>query len=113
VDRLPEPYRLAVVLVCLEGLSQEEAARRLGWTAGQVKGRLERGRKRLHAAEKGTFIIIPLRRSGIMMNVPFIRPPLSAVIPTAEERAAKAEERVRELEAELRRRNGEASSEAT
>jgi RNA polymerase sigma factor (sigma-70 family) len=49
VARLPEVYRLPVLLVCLEGLSQEEAARRLGWTAGSVKGRLERGRRRLHA----------------------------------------------------------------
>jgi RNA polymerase sigma factor (sigma-70 family) len=48
VSRLPETYRLPVVLCCLEGLSQEEAARRLGWTPGSVKGRLERGRKRLH-----------------------------------------------------------------
>jgi RNA polymerase sigma factor (sigma-70 family) len=48
VERLPEVYRLPVVLCCLEGLSQEEAARRLGWTAGSVKGRLERGRKQLH-----------------------------------------------------------------
>jgi RNA polymerase sigma factor (sigma-70 family) len=49
VDRLPEGQRLAVATCCLEGLSQEEAARRLGWTAGAVKGRLERGRARLHA----------------------------------------------------------------
>jgi RNA polymerase sigma factor (sigma-70 family) len=48
VQRLPEAYRLPVVLVCLEGLSREEAARRLGCTPGAVKGRLERGRKRLH-----------------------------------------------------------------
>ena len=34
-----------MVLCCLEGLSQEEAARQLGWTPGSVKGRLERGRK--------------------------------------------------------------------
>src|SRR5262249_24961090 len=39
----------AVILCCLEGHSQEEAARLLGWTAGSVKGRLERGRARLHA----------------------------------------------------------------
>jgi RNA polymerase sigma factor (sigma-70 family) len=47
VRRLPRAYRLAVVLCCLEGLSQEEAARRLGWSVGSVKGRLERGRARL------------------------------------------------------------------
>jgi RNA polymerase sigma factor (sigma-70 family) len=48
VQRLPGAYRLPIILCCLEGLSQEDAARQLGWTAGAVKGRLERGRKRLH-----------------------------------------------------------------
>jgi WD40 repeat protein len=36
-----------VLLCCLGGLSQEEAARRLGWTPDSVRGRLERGRARL------------------------------------------------------------------
>jgi RNA polymerase sigma factor (sigma-70 family) len=45
--RLPEPFRAPVVLCCIEGLSQDEAARRLGWSPGSVKGRLERGRERL------------------------------------------------------------------
>jgi RNA polymerase sigma factor (sigma-70 family) len=49
VQRLPRAYRLPVVLCCLHGITQEEAARQLGWTAGSVKGRLERGRSRLHA----------------------------------------------------------------
>jgi WD40 repeat protein len=40
---------LPLTLCCLEGLTQDEAARRLGWSAGSVKGRLERGRARLHA----------------------------------------------------------------
>jgi RNA polymerase sigma-70 factor (ECF subfamily) len=48
IQRLPANYRLPVVLCCLECLSQEEAAARLGWSAGQLKGRLERGRKQLH-----------------------------------------------------------------
>jgi RNA polymerase sigma factor (sigma-70 family) len=48
VQRLPTVYRLPVLLCCLEGRSLEEAARHLGWTPGSVKGRLERGRARLH-----------------------------------------------------------------
>jgi RNA polymerase sigma factor (sigma-70 family) len=48
LQRLPEAYRLPVILCCLEGRSLEKAARQLGWTRGSVKGRLERGRARLH-----------------------------------------------------------------
>jgi RNA polymerase sigma factor (sigma-70 family) len=47
LSALPDEFRLPVALCCLDGLSQEEAARRLGWTPGSVKGRLERGRARL------------------------------------------------------------------
>ena len=55
LQRLPAVYRLPLILCCLEGRSQEEAARQLGWTAGSLKGRLERGRARLHArlAQRG------------------------------------------------------------
>jgi RNA polymerase sigma factor (sigma-70 family) len=44
---LPELLRAPLVLCYLEGLTQEEAARRLGWTAATVKGRLQRGRDKL------------------------------------------------------------------
>src|SRR6266511_4262984 len=37
---LPERFRGPLVLCYLEGLTQDEAARRLGWTAATVKGRL-------------------------------------------------------------------------
>jgi RNA polymerase sigma factor (sigma-70 family) len=47
IQRLREVYRLPVVLCCLEGLSHEEAAWRLGWTVGSVRGRLQRGRSQL------------------------------------------------------------------
>jgi RNA polymerase sigma factor (sigma-70 family) len=46
---LPERYRLPLILCGLEGHSHEEAVRILGWTAGSLKGRLERGRKQLQA----------------------------------------------------------------
>lgn len=47
IDRLPARYREPLVMCCLEGLSREEAAARLGTTPGAVKGLLERGRERL------------------------------------------------------------------
>jgi RNA polymerase sigma factor (sigma-70 family) len=47
--RLPDRFRLPVLLCCVQGLSREEAAARLGWSDGAVKGRLERGRRRLAA----------------------------------------------------------------
>jgi RNA polymerase sigma factor (sigma-70 family) len=47
IERLPGPYRTAVVLCLLEGLTQEQAAERLGWPPGTVRSRLARGRERL------------------------------------------------------------------
>ena len=49
VGRLPDGYRRAVVLCDLEGLSHEEAARRLGWPIGTLKSRQARGRDKLRA----------------------------------------------------------------
>jgi RNA polymerase sigma factor (sigma-70 family) len=47
LTRLPEPFRAAIVLCHLEGLSHEEAALRLRWPIGTVRSRLARGRERL------------------------------------------------------------------
>jgi RNA polymerase sigma factor (sigma-70 family) len=44
LNRLPDKYRLPIVLCELEGLTLEEAARRLDWPKGTVAGRLSRGR---------------------------------------------------------------------
>ncbi len=47
IERLPERYRHPIVLCHLEGCTHEEAAERLGWPVGTVRGRLSRGRDRL------------------------------------------------------------------
>src|SRR5262245_18205360 len=55
VGRLPDKFRLPLVLCCLQGKTRTEVARELGWSEGAVRGRLERGRKLLQArfARKG------------------------------------------------------------
>jgi RNA polymerase sigma factor (sigma-70 family) len=71
VRRLPEKYRLAVILCCLEGRSQEEVAQLLGWTPGSVKGRLERGRVRLHErlVRRGLTLSIALSAAEVSRDV--------------------------------------------
>ena len=47
VDTLPEPYREAVVLTEIEGLTQAELATRLGISHSGAKSRVQRGREQL------------------------------------------------------------------
>jgi RNA polymerase sigma factor (sigma-70 family) len=53
LDRLPEPFRAAVVLCDLEGHSYEQAAGLLSCPVGTIQSRLARGRRRLrHRLER-------------------------------------------------------------
>jgi RNA polymerase sigma factor (sigma-70 family) len=47
LQRLPDKYRAPLVLCYLEGKTNEQAARELGWPAGSISGRLARGREML------------------------------------------------------------------
>jgi RNA polymerase sigma factor (sigma-70 family) len=49
LNRLPEKQRAPLHLCYLEGLTQDEAARQLGWSRGTLKRRLERGRALLRS----------------------------------------------------------------
>lgn len=45
IDRLPERYRVPMLLCYFEGLTHAEAARRTGWPIGTVAGRLARAKE--------------------------------------------------------------------
>jgi WD40 repeat protein len=64
--RLPEAYRAPLLLCGLQGLARDEAARRLGWSAGAVKGRLERGRELLRRRLEARGLTVPAVFAGVL-----------------------------------------------
>jgi RNA polymerase sigma factor (sigma-70 family) len=52
LTHLPDVFRQPLLLCYWEGLTQQQAAVRLGWSVGSVKGRLERGRRKLASRMK-------------------------------------------------------------
>ena len=47
VGRLPEPYRTAITLTSLQGVTQADAARQVGLSISGMKSRVQRGREQL------------------------------------------------------------------
>jgi RNA polymerase sigma factor (sigma-70 family) len=59
VDRLPEKYRVPVILCYFEGKTHEQAAQQLGWPLGTVKGRLARARQTLRVRLARRGLVLP------------------------------------------------------
>ncbi len=68
VDRLPDKYRVPVILCYLEGKTNEEVAEQLRWPVGTVKGRLSRARDMLRSR---------LVRRGLGLSAAFLLTALS------------------------------------
>jgi RNA polymerase sigma factor (sigma-70 family) len=87
--RLPEKYRDPLLLCYLEGLTQDEAARRLGWSPGVLRGRLDRGRLQLRAnlARRGLTLSAVL--AGAALAPPLRAAPVSAVVATVNAAAGR------------------------
>ena len=64
---LPERLRLPLVLCYLQGRTRDEAARRLGWSLGTLKRRLEQGRKLLHARLSRRGVTLPAVLSAMLL----------------------------------------------
>jgi RNA polymerase sigma factor (sigma-70 family) len=67
LQQLPAKYRAPLVLCYLEGLSNKEAARRLGWPIGSISYRLARGREMLRDRLQGRHPRVP---PALMAAVP-------------------------------------------
>jgi RNA polymerase sigma factor (sigma-70 family) len=66
ISRLPEELRAPLIACGLQGLTRDEAARRLGWSLTTLKRRLARGRERLSSRLARRGIPVPAALAGLL-----------------------------------------------
>jgi RNA polymerase sigma factor (sigma-70 family) len=100
IDRLPERLRQPVLLCYLEGMTNEDAARSLGWPVGSVKTRLARARRALQDR---------LSRRGLALSTVLLVLLLPRTTPAGEVPRRLVKATVRAASAALRQHGGHAA----
>lgn len=67
IARLPEKYRVPLLLCFFEGLSHTDAAQRLGWPVGTLASRIARGKSLVHRRLTRRGIAMPSAGLGVLL----------------------------------------------
>jgi RNA polymerase sigma factor (sigma-70 family) len=68
LGRLPEKWRLPLILCYLEGWTQNEAARQLGWSKNTLRNRLDEARTALGRRLTRRGIVMPAALSAVLLS---------------------------------------------
>ncbi len=68
LSQLPEKWRSPLILCYLEGRTQDEAARQLGWSKATLRRRLEQARATLGSRLKARGLTVPAALSALLLS---------------------------------------------